>query len=285
MYGFSNISPTDFPVTCTTGYRFGFNGQEKVDEISGIGNHNTALFWEYDTRLGRRWNLDPKPDISKSSYSTFGNNPVIHSDILGDTIVIFLGNKDKDPALYLASQQMVKKSVNDGVFIVVSHANPLVLQVDKSSATNDFKHFTSDVIVPMLRAVSPEFNNAYEKKNIKSLILSGCNTATDPNEYYDYPEVAGEKMSLAEELSKDESINEVVGSTGYMRFGKKKDGTYGLVTISSKFSKNSDGTYLKSIPNDKSMVTFKKGKKITENEKGKGIETHQPYCNRNDENK
>lgn len=27
-------------------YRFGFNTQEKVNEISGKGNHTTALFWE-----------------------------------------------------------------------------------------------------------------------------------------------------------------------------------------------------------------------------------------------
>lgn len=26
------------------GYRFAFNGQEKTDEISGFGNHNTALY-------------------------------------------------------------------------------------------------------------------------------------------------------------------------------------------------------------------------------------------------
>jgi hypothetical protein len=37
-------------------YRYGFNGQEKSDEIAGEGNHNTAEFWEYDTRTGRRWN-------------------------------------------------------------------------------------------------------------------------------------------------------------------------------------------------------------------------------------
>ena len=35
-------------------YRFGFNGQEKVNEIAGVGNHNTALFWEYDTRTAQR---------------------------------------------------------------------------------------------------------------------------------------------------------------------------------------------------------------------------------------
>jgi len=65
-------------------YRFGFNGQEKVNEIAGIGNHNTALFWEYDTRLGRRWNLDPKTQIGNSNYATFKNNPIYNNDIDGD---------------------------------------------------------------------------------------------------------------------------------------------------------------------------------------------------------
>ncbi|MDZ4667997.1 MAG: hypothetical protein SGJ00_08945, partial [bacterium] len=35
-------------------YRFGFGGQERDDEIAGIGNTMTAEFWEYDARLGRR---------------------------------------------------------------------------------------------------------------------------------------------------------------------------------------------------------------------------------------
>lgn len=61
-------------------YRYGFNGQEKSDEIAGEGNHNTAEYWEYDTRIGRRWNLDPMPQISKSDYSVFSNNPIINID-------------------------------------------------------------------------------------------------------------------------------------------------------------------------------------------------------------
>ena len=75
-------------------YRFGFNGQMKVNEMSGVGNHNTAEFWEYDTRLGRRWNLDPKPNSSWSSYSTFGNNPVLMNDILGDTTKVYNTQSD-----------------------------------------------------------------------------------------------------------------------------------------------------------------------------------------------
>jgi len=29
-------------------YRYGFNGMEKDDEVSGNGNSYTAEFWEYD---------------------------------------------------------------------------------------------------------------------------------------------------------------------------------------------------------------------------------------------
>ena len=67
-------------------YRFGYNGQEKVDEISGAGNHNTAEFWEYETQLGRRWNLDPKPNPSISPLSVFANNPIWYNDVNGDTL-------------------------------------------------------------------------------------------------------------------------------------------------------------------------------------------------------
>jgi hypothetical protein len=57
----------------------------KVNEVAGYGNHNTALFWEYDTRLGRRWNLDPKPTVGLSSFSAFSNNPILNTDKLGDS--------------------------------------------------------------------------------------------------------------------------------------------------------------------------------------------------------
>ncbi len=66
-------------------YNRGYNGQLKVDEISGEGNHTTALFWEYDTRLGRRWNRDPKPIAEESEYATNRNNPIKNSDPNGDT--------------------------------------------------------------------------------------------------------------------------------------------------------------------------------------------------------
>ncbi|MBP7540810.1 MAG: hypothetical protein KA802_12865 [Saprospiraceae bacterium] len=65
-------------------YRFGFNGQEQVDEVYGNGNLNTAMFWEYDTRLGRRWNVDPVVVHWESSYVTFSGSPITKTDINGD---------------------------------------------------------------------------------------------------------------------------------------------------------------------------------------------------------
>jgi hypothetical protein len=63
--------------TCAGSYRYGFNTQEKEDEISGSsGTHYSAEFWMYDTRTARRWNLDPvyKHHLSNS---TFGDNVTI----------------------------------------------------------------------------------------------------------------------------------------------------------------------------------------------------------------
>lgn len=62
------------------GYRYGFNGQEMSNEIKGLGNSYTAEFWEYDSRIGRRWNTDPIVKDDESPYMTFGNNPVVLID-------------------------------------------------------------------------------------------------------------------------------------------------------------------------------------------------------------
>ena len=68
-------------------YRYGFGSQEKVDEIVSAGNHYSAVHWEMSPRLAKRWNLDPKPQISISDYAILRNNPIRFTDILGDSSV------------------------------------------------------------------------------------------------------------------------------------------------------------------------------------------------------
>ena len=82
-------------------YKFGFNGQELDNEVTGVtGSHYTAEFWEYDSRLGRRWNLDPafaeKPWMS--TYHAFSNKPIINIDPNGALDEVFINGDNADEA-------------------------------------------------------------------------------------------------------------------------------------------------------------------------------------------
>ncbi len=83
----------------------------KVNEIVGTGSHNTAEFWEYDTRIGRRWNLDPKPQFRVSDYAAFADNPVWKNDLLGNVVKV---------------TSEVSKIVDEGLKSTVSEAASVV---------------------------------------------------------------------------------------------------------------------------------------------------------------
>jgi hypothetical protein len=99
-------------------YSYGFNTQEREDEIAqGI---YTAEYWKYDSRIGRRWNLDPKPNVDISPYSTFRNNPTTNTDWGGDTT-----------RYYSNSSGALIGEINDGTFL---HS----VKVDEATY-NDYK--------------------------------------------------------------------------------------------------------------------------------------------------
>ena len=92
---YTDYYPFGYPIrtrTNSSDYRFGFNGQEKDKEVYGNGNMYTAEYWQYDSRLGRRWNVDPIIKPSLSSFSTFANNPISFMDIYGLDTIFY--NKD-----------------------------------------------------------------------------------------------------------------------------------------------------------------------------------------------
>ncbi|MCB9018840.1 MAG: hypothetical protein H6546_00755 [Chitinophagales bacterium] len=64
-------------------YRYGFNGQELENKVYNYGQSYSAEFWQYDTRLGRRWNLDPIYKDFLSNYSVLSNNPIVRIDPIG----------------------------------------------------------------------------------------------------------------------------------------------------------------------------------------------------------
>jgi RHS repeat-associated protein len=77
-------------------YRYGFNGQEKDLEI--FEGAYTAEYWEYDSRIGRRWNVDPLAHEfpNMSPYAAFNNNPLRFTDPTGAAPEDWVGCKNSD---------------------------------------------------------------------------------------------------------------------------------------------------------------------------------------------
>jgi RHS repeat-associated protein len=66
-------------------YRYGFNGMESDDEISGEGNSYTTEYRHYDPRIMRWKSLDPLMSAfpHTSPYVAFANNPIVFTDPYG----------------------------------------------------------------------------------------------------------------------------------------------------------------------------------------------------------
>jgi hypothetical protein len=66
----------------SSSYRYSINGQEKEKELTE--NITTAQYWEYDSRIGRRWNVDPVLKSWESTYSCFLSSPIWLNDVKGN---------------------------------------------------------------------------------------------------------------------------------------------------------------------------------------------------------
>jgi RHS repeat-associated protein len=101
-------------------YRYGMNGQEKDDEITGVsGATYTATHWEYDARLGRRWNTDPVVKDKESPYACFNDNPILKTDKEGDDAVTA-------GAIFVVTQELAAAAASTGVGLPVAAAIEVV---------------------------------------------------------------------------------------------------------------------------------------------------------------
>lgn len=131
----------------TTSYRYSINGQEKDKELNE--NITTALYWEYDGRIGRRWNTDPVVKEYEGPYIAFANNPIwnidydgadttpVHNNVIED-VSKSLGYKKDKPI------ELLQRIVNHNLEGVQSTKNKISLNFDQFVAGEiDSKDFNS----------------------------------------------------------------------------------------------------------------------------------------------
>ena len=75
-YAFGMAMPGRSYQSTSSSYRYGYQGSEKDDEISGKGNSYTTFFRQLDPRLGRWFSPDPVFQPWQSPYTSMDNNPI-----------------------------------------------------------------------------------------------------------------------------------------------------------------------------------------------------------------
>ncbi len=111
------------------GYRFGFNGQEKDDEVSNItGGNLNFKFRMYDSRLGKFFSIDPlaKSYPWNSTYAFAENQVIWAKDLEGAERLITISNVETGE-----SQTIVLPtagSLGEGILYATQINNSLLVQ-------------------------------------------------------------------------------------------------------------------------------------------------------------
>ncbi len=159
------------PAVCSVwdkGYRYGFNGMDKDNELSGNGNSYTTEFRQLDVRLGRWFSIDPVFKSYISLYSLNSNNPLVFIDPKGDDDFFdiygnFLGtdNGSTNNIRIIPSAHIIM-SKNFYLNVDKKIINPKIKEVQDSKLISDYDKFNNVTSGKMLISIL----NFYFKENV-----------------------------------------------------------------------------------------------------------------------
>ena len=114
--------------TVSDGYRYGFNGKEKIDEVSGEGNEYDFGARMYDARVGRFLSIDPlnKKFHGVSNYSYALNSPILFIDFKGEDPKVAILFYDSNEAAF---NTHIKSLINEGYTIIKVSSGEELLRI------------------------------------------------------------------------------------------------------------------------------------------------------------
>jgi len=168
-YPFGMMMPGRVASISGIDYKFTVNGQEKETDLNK--NITSAPYWMYDSRVAKRWNVDPRPNVSISPYNCFAANPIWFSDIKGDTI---RGENGFDKAAYRAAlveqvallEQYKKDGLPGGMAGNNKNLNLKLNEMKAALKTYDALEARKDIIVVRKGDPATNANEAWTNFNV-----------------------------------------------------------------------------------------------------------------------
>jgi len=212
--------------TTSNGYRYGFNGMEKDDEIKNIEGSNLDFDSRmYDSRLGRWMSVDPaaRSFPSMSPFIGMGDNPIYLIDQDGEYIIIHYKNifgKEKS-VLYSPGEKHVRlnrfvkqteKALNythakDSKGVITRLANDTKNMVDLYEAPGETAKsdpYSSKVTYdPFVGLAVLNENREYEGQITSAALNLYHDLAHKFNQYYD-PEYLKRRIEIVEDYDNAE---------------------------------------------------------------------------------
>jgi len=154
-----------------SGYRFGFQAQEKDDEIKGEGNSINFAYRMHDPRIGRFLSIDPlSPEYPWNSPYAFSENRLIDGIELEGLEVVL--QKDTDPSARYNANIKVTNFI-----YVIAHGNIGHIRNDLPNAPKKAIKTSSD-FVKVIEKHSEAWNNRTDYNLPIVMVFRVCKVAS-----------------------------------------------------------------------------------------------------------